>query len=201
MRHPDGSPWWEALMGEMVKASMRLTQAAPDAFPLSVPHPAAEDESVAAAAGRLGQPLDGQHETLLRLADGWELAFLSGNLLGTHELGQGQLWADANASLDAFYAEGDSAGWPPRAELVPIQASPYDSDVMALWLGGPVTEGGHPFCTSRARSSIGGRISTSGGSGCSSCRKARSRTSSSSYLLWSDRDLVSARAGSRRRLR
>lgn len=144
MRHPDGSPWWEALMGEMVKASMRLTQAAPDAFPLSVPHLGADNESLAAAAERLGHPLDGQHQTLLRLADGWEMAFLSGTLLGTSELGQGALWANANASLDIFYAEGDSADWPPRAALVPIHASPYDTDVMALWLGGPVTEGGHP---------------------------------------------------------
>ncbi|GIG36256.1 SMI1/KNR4 family protein [Cellulomonas pakistanensis] len=144
MRPPDGSPWWEALIGEMVKASTRLTQVAPDAFPLSVPRLGADDESIAAAVERLGHPLDGQHEALLRLANGWELAFLSGSVLGTPELGQGALWEDANASLDMFYAEGDTAGWPPRAGLVPIHASPYDSDVVAVWLGGPVTEGGHP---------------------------------------------------------
>jgi len=131
-------------MGEMVKASTRLTQAAPDAFPPSMPHRPADDDSIAAAAVRLGRPLDGQHEMLLRLADGWEPAFLSGTLLGTDDLEQGRLWAEANASLDAFYAEGDSIGWPPRDELMPLHASPYDSDVMALWLGGPVTEGGHP---------------------------------------------------------
>lgn len=60
MRHPDGSPWWEALIGEMVKASMRLTQAAPDAFPLSVPQLAASDAGIAAAVQRLGRSLDVQ---------------------------------------------------------------------------------------------------------------------------------------------
>ncbi|MFI2753153.1 SMI1/KNR4 family protein [Cellulomonas sp. P22] len=128
----------------MVKASMRLTQAAPAAYPLSVPHIGAGDESITAAAARLGKPLDRQHETLLRFANGWESAFLSGNLLSAEELGQGLLWAEAEQSLDAFYDEGDSAGWPARDELVPIHVSPYDTDVMALWMGGPVTENGHP---------------------------------------------------------
>jgi hypothetical protein len=128
----------------MVESSMRLTQAAPDAFPLSVPHLGASQESLAAAARRLGRPLDDQHAALLALANGWELAFLSGNVLSADELGQGRLWAEAEASLDSFYAEGASEGWPPRNELIPVHASPYDTDVIALWTDGPVTEGGHP---------------------------------------------------------
>lgn len=144
MRRPDGSPSWEVLLGEMVASSMRLTQAAPEAFPLSVPHLGASPGSLAAAAQRLGHPLDVQHAALLALANGWERAFLSGDVLSADELGQGRLWAEAQQSLDSFYAEGDSAGWPPREELVPVHASPYDTDVMALWIGGPVTEGGHP---------------------------------------------------------
>jgi len=144
MRHPDGSPWWEVMLGDMIKAGMQITQMAPDAFPLSVPHLGASDSSITAAQVRLGAALDGQLETLLRLADGWELAFLSGNLLSTDDLGQGPLWSEAQQCLDTFYAEGNSAGWPPRSELVPIHASPYDTDVMALWMGGSTTENGHP---------------------------------------------------------
>ncbi|NTW42760.1 MAG: SMI1/KNR4 family protein [Cellulomonadaceae bacterium] len=144
MRHPDGSPWWEVLLGDMIKAGMRLTQVAPDAFPLSIPRLGADDGSITAAQERLGQALDTQLETLLRLADGWELAFLSGDLFSTEELGQGTRWSDAQQSLDAFYAEADSVSWPPRSELVPIHASPHDTDVMALWMGGPTTEDGHP---------------------------------------------------------
>jgi hypothetical protein len=131
-------------LGEMVAASGRLTAAAPDAFPATVPRPGATVESRAAAARRLGRPLDVQHDALLAVTDGWEHAFLGGTLLGTGELGRGMLWAEAQASLDAFYREGDSRRWPPRAELVPIHASPFDTDVMTLWLGGPVTDGGHP---------------------------------------------------------
>ncbi|MGN8245780.1 SMI1/KNR4 family protein [Cellulomonas soli] len=144
MKHPDGTPWWEVMLGDMIKTGMRLTQVAPDAFPLSVPHLGATDQSIAAAASRLGGSLDGQLEALLRLADGWEMGFQMGNLLSSEELGQGPLWDEANQWLDAFYEEGDSASWPPRHELVPIHASPYDTDVMALWMGGPVTDGGHP---------------------------------------------------------
>lgn len=144
MRPLRASPRWETLLDEMVRASATLTQAAPAAFPHTAPGRGADPASIAAAAERLGRPLDAQHETLLRLVDGWQSAFQSGTLLGTHDLGQGALWTDANASLDVFYAEGDATGWPPRGELVPVHASPHDSDVMALWLGGPVTDGGHP---------------------------------------------------------
>ena len=111
----------------------------------SVPHVGASEESLAAAAQRLGRPLDDQRAALLAMANGWELAFLSGNVLSTDELGQGRLWAEAQQALDAFYAEGDSAGWTPRDHLIPVHASPYDTDVMALWTEGPVTEGGHPI--------------------------------------------------------
>ncbi|QAY64195.1 hypothetical protein ET495_14310 [Xylanimonas allomyrinae] len=163
MRHPDGSPWWEVMLGDMITSSLRITQVAPDIYPLSVPHLGADDEAVAAAVARLGRPLDGQHETLLRFANGWEDGFQSGDLLSTDELGQGPPWAHANQCLDVFYEEGGSDGWPPRDELCILHASAYDTDVMVLWLGGTVTEGGHLSCTSMARSLVAGRTSTSGG--------------------------------------
>lgn len=144
MSHPDGHPAWDALLGEMVASAARLTHAAPDAFPASAPCPGADDASIAAAVARLGRPLDAQHEALLRVADGWEAGFLTGDLLSTEQLGTGTLWAAAQASLDACYAEGDTLGRPPRAELVPVHASPHDTDVMAIWVAGPLTEDGHP---------------------------------------------------------
>ncbi|QAY62139.1 hypothetical protein ET495_01315 [Xylanimonas allomyrinae] len=61
-----------------------------------MPHLGADDEAIAAAVARLGRPLDGQHETLLRFADGWEDGFQSGDLLSTDEPGQGPLWEHAN---------------------------------------------------------------------------------------------------------
>jgi hypothetical protein len=142
--HADGRLSWDALLGEMVAAAARLTRAAPDAFPSSTPRPGANDADIAAAAARIGRPLDAQHEALLRHADGWTSAFLGGDVLSTRQLGAGRLWTDAQASLDTFYAEGDPRGWPPRTELVPLHASSHDIDVMALWLGGPTTDGGHP---------------------------------------------------------
>lgn len=144
MSHPDGHPAWDVLVDEMVVASARLTQAAPDAFPPTAPRPGASDASIAAAVARLGLPLDAQHEALLRCADGWESAFLGGDLLSAEQLGAGELWAGAQDSLDVFYAEGASAGWPPRDELVPVHASSHDIDVIAVWLGGPQTDGGFP---------------------------------------------------------
>lgn len=144
MSHPDGHPAWDVLVDEMVVAAARLTQAALDAFAPTAPRPGASDASIAAAETRLGVPLDAQHEALLRCADGWESAFLGGDLLSAEQLGAGELWAGAQDSLDVFYAEGDSAGWPPRDELVPVHVSSHDIDVIAVWLGGPQTDDGHP---------------------------------------------------------
>lgn len=144
MSQPDGHPSWDGLVDEMIVAAARLTQVAPDAFPPTAPRPGASDANIATAAARLGLPLDAQHEALLRCADGWESAFLGCDLLSAEQLGAGALWAGAQASLDVFYAEGDSTGWPPRDELVPVHASAHDIDVIAVWLGGPTTDGGHP---------------------------------------------------------
>lgn len=144
MGHPDGHPTWDVLVDEMTVAAARLTRAAPDAFPTTAPRPGASEASIAAAVARLGLPLDAQHEALLRCADGWESAFLGGDLLSTEQLGAGELWARAQDSLDVFYAEGDSAGWPTRDELVPVHASSHDIDVVAVRRGGPLTDGGHP---------------------------------------------------------
>jgi len=138
-----GNIRWKAVIGLLARERVRLTQLRPDIYPLPAPHLGASDADVAAAVARVG-PLDAQHEGLLRQADGWPEAFMFGDVLSTAELGAGPLWDKATQSLRVFYEDGPSTGWPPLAELVLVHACEHDTDVTAVWMGGPLTDGGHP---------------------------------------------------------
>jgi len=144
VRHPDGSPWWQATVGDLGRLSLQRTQLDPVVYPLTAPHLAATDDDVTAAEARLGHPLDRQHRALLQTVDGWPDMSLDGDLLSTHELGQGSLWQAANLHLDQLYEEGNVSELPARDELLPVFASQYHHEVMVLWTAGPVTDGGRP---------------------------------------------------------
>lgn len=143
MHTPDGQIPWDAIVGEQVLARMRLAMAAPDLYDLTAGHLAAGDEQIAAAAARLGHPLDAQHEALLRRVNGWPDFLLDLDLLPTDELGQGPRHDHATELLDLSYLEADVTDAPPREEILPLAVSRDQIDVMAIATTGPLTEGGH----------------------------------------------------------
>ena len=54
------------------------------------------------------------------------------------------MWDKADQVLNVIYEDGPSADWPPRDQLIAVFVSVYQIDVMALWMGGPLTDGAHP---------------------------------------------------------
>lgn len=135
---------WRILLGEIGQVRLRLTQVAPDMFPLSAPHLGAAPERLVEAETRLGKPLDPQHRALLAVANGWPDLVLSGSFLSTEDLGQGPAWQGANERLDILYEDGETSALPPREELLPIYINHYGPDIFVLWTEGPATDGGRP---------------------------------------------------------
>lgn len=114
-------------------------------YELTIPHLAATEEEIAAAEARLGHPIDAQYREFLRYANGWPEFFYDSCLLGTNDLGTGELWQHANDNLDVFYESlPEGHPHPPRNEVEPISADPYGSDVFAIWRTGELHNGGHP---------------------------------------------------------
>ena len=144
MKDEHGKPRWQVLLGDMIKIDMQLTQVAPTVFHLTVPHLGASIGDIEAAEARLGHPIDAQHADLLQFANGWDDAFIDGTLLSTHDLNLGPLWAHAMQCIDVRYQDGPSADWPTREHLLPVYASPYSTDVMALCMDEPTSGGDHP---------------------------------------------------------
>ncbi|UZN03052.1 hypothetical protein [Cellulomonas sp. S1-8] len=134
---------WNVLLGQLGIVTTQLAQVAPAVYPLSAPGMGANDETLAGAERRLGHPLDPQYRQLLGYGDGWPAAFLDGDMLGTRDLGHGPLWDRGVTALDLFYESGPVDELPDRAQLYPIFVAPYQQDVMALRLDGPLTNGGH----------------------------------------------------------
>lgn len=96
-----------------------------------LPRIGATNHDLQAAEDRIGQPLDDSFRTFLRYADGWPAIFHNIDLLGTTELGQGQLWNRAlellhvavDSSVDIAYASQD---------LIPFALNTDDTDVFAF---------------------------------------------------------------------
>lgn len=138
-----GFPPWPDLIAAM--GLLREDVSEIGGLPATIPHVAAAEEQLAEAERRLGHELDPQHREFLGFGDGWPDFYLGTDLLGTGDLGQGPVWEEINATLDAFYAalpEHSSA--PPREEIYPISHHEGSSSVFVIWRGGPESDGGRP---------------------------------------------------------
>ncbi|GII99049.1 hypothetical protein CLV28_1690 [Sediminihabitans luteus] len=132
---------WGDLVREATSWRTRLAHVS-SSWPLTIPRIGADDAAIAAAQARIGFELDAQHEALLREINGWPDAFLEGTVLGTDEIGAGELWERAWVHLDTASDYFDEL--PPLEELVPICVSDVVLDTSAVWMNGPVTDGGFP---------------------------------------------------------
>lgn len=137
-------PPWPDLIAEM--GLLRRNVAESGVFDATVPHLAATEDQLRAAERRLGHPLDPQHRALLGNGNGWPEFYLDSALLSTDELGHGERWGDINENLDAFYEAlpGPTEFVPPREEIYPITHDYSSASVFAVWLAGPITDGGYP---------------------------------------------------------
>jgi len=144
VRHKDGTIWWEATIGELARENIERSLVLPDDYPLTAPHLRATPEQIAEAERRLGITFDDQYRALLGTINGWDGVIYNDVLLSTDELGQGPLWELAQETFGYLYEEGPLPGLPPRDELLPVLVSPTRSSIMAIWTGGPVTDGSHP---------------------------------------------------------
>lgn len=89
--------------------------------------------------------MDPQHRAFLGYCDGWPDFRLETRLLSTEELGRGQVWEDLNSGSDAFYEALPGPGIvPPRHRICPISYDEGASDVFAIRLNGPASDGGRP---------------------------------------------------------
>lgn len=137
-------PPWPDLIAEMGLIKQQVSRVR-SIHSFTIPGVAATEEQLAAAERRLGHPLDPMHREFLGYGNGWVDFYLRNSLLSAEELGQGEAWQQLDAQLEAFYEEVEGLDdVPPRQQIYPISFDPHGSSIFAIWLGGPVTGGGHP---------------------------------------------------------
>ncbi|MGH3964634.1 MAG: SMI1/KNR4 family protein [Pseudonocardiaceae bacterium] len=136
---------WPELIGFSATLRQQLSELEPDLSPFTIPHLGATEEKLAEAEQRLGVKLDDQHRDLLGHTNGWPFFFTYTDLLSTDELGTGPLWQKGQELLGLYYSEGPvPSDFPPHGELLSIAVGESVTDVFALWMSGPETDGGHP---------------------------------------------------------
>ncbi|WP_182112977.1 MULTISPECIES: SMI1/KNR4 family protein [unclassified Actinotalea] len=138
------APNWRALLGEIGLTRMRLDEAAPQVYPLTIPHKGATSDQLAGAEGRLRHALDPIHRELLTYANGWSAMFVDTDLLSTEQLGADGLWEQTRDLLKDLEEDWPPGYLPPVDQLEIIGASTVTSDLFLLWTAGPVTGGGRP---------------------------------------------------------
>ncbi|RZS36604.1 hypothetical protein EV193_107285 [Herbihabitans rhizosphaerae] len=138
---------WPDLIADMIRLRKRVAELE-EYYPVTVPHPPATEAQIAEAESRLGHALDPQHRELLLLGNGWPDFWFDSVLLSTDQLGASPEWDAIDEGFDAFYSslpDKPAVNFvPPREELYPITFDPGSSSVFAIWIKGPVTDGGHP---------------------------------------------------------
>lgn len=142
-RNTDGVTWQDLLV-RMAVLNIEAVDRFPSIFPPTLAGIAASPEQVAEAEARLGHSLDPLHAELLRAGNGWPHTLLTdGTLFATDDLGGSELWNRAVEGIKIAYDElADQL--PPRHEVYPIASFPFDRHIVAVWQGGPLTDGGHP---------------------------------------------------------
>ncbi|MEV6235916.1 SMI1/KNR4 family protein [Lentzea sp. NPDC051838] len=135
---------WEALIGHSVLLRQQLTRLDPELSPYTVPGEGATEEQLRLAESRIGCPLDPLYRDFTRRANGWKSFFTYAHLLGTEQLGQGELWQKGNELLGLHYSEGPPRdGFPPPSEVTVIGVGTEVTDLFVMWRTGPVLNGGH----------------------------------------------------------
>ncbi|MBV9139728.1 MAG: hypothetical protein JO115_02200 [Pseudonocardiales bacterium] len=138
---------WPELIGFMAQLRMQLEQVKPRVYPMTAPHVGANPEQLVRAEQRLRHPLDPVYWEFLTYANGWPDYFQDVRLLGTEELGRGQLWDRGQQLLNTYFEDGPASppDFPPRTDLELIAVGTETIDIHVLWITGPVTDGGHPI--------------------------------------------------------
>lgn len=136
---------WEELIGFSVLLRQQVHDLKPDLRPYTIPGVGATEEQLRAAEARLGYPLDPMHREFLSYANGWRYFFVYTHLLGTDELGQGELWQTGNELLQLYYSEGPArTDFPPRGEITLVAVGSEVTDLFVIWRTGPTLDGGRP---------------------------------------------------------
>lgn len=136
---------WEDLVGHYAAIRQELAGLSDKSYHrLTLPGVAAAPEEIAAAEARVGMPLDAQHKELLSVIDGWHHMFVSLDFLRAEQIGA-DLWRQGVENLAYVYEDGAGVpGVPDRGELFPFAVDPHSAATHVLWMGGPLTDGGHP---------------------------------------------------------
>jgi hypothetical protein len=137
-------PSWRHLIAEMGLLRRRVHVVDAD-YEWTIPHASATREQLDAVERRLGHPLDPQHRAFLGFGNGWSSFYMDNTLLSAEQLGEGFAWEALTEALDAFYGElGDPSAVPPKEEIYPITFDQDGSSIFAIWIKGPIVNGGHP---------------------------------------------------------
>ena len=132
------------MLGEIGLTRMRLDNAVPTIYPLTIPHMGATAEHLTEAEACLGHALDPVHRELLTCANGWAQMFVHTDLLSTDQLGATGVWTQTRDLLVMLEEDRPAGYMPATGDLEIIGASEQTSDLFLIRRTGPITGGGRP---------------------------------------------------------
>jgi len=124
---------WRRRIVELVLVKQKLYEVdSEQLWEYRLPSIAATEEQLLAVEARIGEPLDPAYRAFLACAGGWSAFFQSVDLFGPEDLLGGPRFVHGTEMLGFLEDSVLASSGFRRDELLPIAASPVDTDVFAM---------------------------------------------------------------------